>query len=98
MMTAPILQIIWSHRISFLVMMGFTFIAFAFVIFTLTKRVTVRTSIAIGSAALGDKQEAFELPENVARRIPSVYSPAALLAMADNAFSSCALAALQNRL
>jgi hypothetical protein len=96
MMTAPILQIIWSHRISFLVMMGLTFIAFAFVIFTQPKRVAVRSSIEIGSAAIGDKQEVFELPENVARRIPSVYSPAALLAMADKDVSPLALGALQN--
>src|SRR5260370_30582274 len=96
MVPAPILQIIWSHRISFVVMMGLTFIAFVFVICTLPKRVTVRSSIEIGSAALGDQQEAVELPENVARRIPSVYSPAALLATAFNDVSPFALVALQN--
>lgn len=77
-------------------MMCLTFIALAFVIFTLPKRVTVRSSIEIGSAAVGDKQEAFELPENVARRIPSVYGPAALLAMANNGVSPLLLGALQD--
>jgi len=96
MMTAPILQIFWSHRVSFLVVMCLTFIALAVVIFTLPTRATVRSSIEIGSAAVGDKQEAFEPPENVARRIPSIFGPAALLAMASKGASPLILSALQN--
>src|ERR1700730_17884695 len=96
MMTASILQIFCSHRISFLVVMCLTFIALAFVIFTLPTRVTIRSSIELGSAAVGDKLEAVDLPENVARRIPSVYGPAALLAMANKGVSPVILGALQN--
>jgi hypothetical protein len=76
--------------------MCLTFIALALVIFTLPTRATVRSSIEIGSAAVGDKQEAFESPENVARRIASVYGPAALLAMANKGVSPSILGALQN--
>jgi hypothetical protein len=96
MMIAPILQIFWSRRISFLLVMCLTFIALAFVIFTLPTQATVRSSIEIGSAAVGEKQEAFEPPEDVARRIPSVYGPAALLAMANKGVSPLILSALQN--
>jgi len=95
-MTAPILQIFWSHRVSFLVVMCLTFIALALVIFTLPTRATVRSSIEIGSVAVGDKLEAIEPPENVARRISSVYGPAALLAMANEGVSPVILGALQN--
>ena len=95
-MTAPILQIFWSHRISFLVVMCLTFIVLALVVFTLPTRATVRSSIEIGSAAVGDKHEAFEPPENIAKRIPSVYGPAALLAMANKGVSPLILGALQN--
>jgi hypothetical protein len=96
MMIAPILQIFWSHRVSFLIVMCLTFIALAFVIFTLPTRATVRSSIEIGSAAVGGQQEAFEPPENVARRIQSVYGPATLLAMANKGVSPSILGALQN--
>jgi hypothetical protein len=96
MMIAPILQIFWSHRVSFLIAMCLTFIALAFVIFTLPTRATVRSSIEIGSATVGDKQEAFEPPENVARRIPSIFGPTALLAMANKGVSPLILSGLQN--
>jgi hypothetical protein len=96
MMNAPVLQIFWSHRFSFLSVACLTFIVLALVIFTLPKRATVRSSIDIGSAAVGDKQEAFEAPENVARRIPSVYGPATLLAMSNKGVSPAILGALQN--
>jgi hypothetical protein len=96
MITAPILQIFWSHRVSFLVVMCLTFIAFAAVIFTLPARVTVRSSIEIGSTAVGNRPEAFEPPENIAKQIPSVYGPAALLAMASKGTSSLILSAIQN--
>jgi hypothetical protein len=96
MMTAPILQIFWSHRVSFLIAMCLTFIALVFVIFTLPTRATVRSSIEIGSATVGDKQEAFESPENVARRISNIYAPAALLAMANKGVSPLILSGLQN--
>ena len=58
--------------------------------------VTVRSSIEIGSVAVGDRLEAIEPPENIARRIPSVYGPAALLAMANKGVSPATLGALQN--
>ena len=98
MTTAPIFQIFWSHRVTFLVVMCVTFIALALVIFTLPKRttVTVRSSIEIGSAAAGDRLEAVEPPENAARQIPGFYGPAALVAMANKGVSPAILAALQN--
>jgi hypothetical protein len=97
MTTAPV-QIFWSHRVTFLVVMCLTFIVLAFVIFTLPKRttVTVRSSIEIGSAAVGGRLEAVEPPENVARWIPGIYGPAALLAMANKGVSPATLTALQN--
>jgi hypothetical protein len=96
MMPAPIVQIVWSHRRPFLFVMCLTFLALAFFIFMLPKRATVRSSIEIGSAVIGDKQEPFEPPEYVAKRIPSVYGPAALLAMANKGISPLILSALQN--
>jgi len=96
MMTAPILQIVWLHRRPFFFVMGLTFLALAVVIFMLPKRATVRSTIEIGSAVIGEKQEAFEPPENVARRILSVYGPAALFATAGKGTSPSILSALQN--
>lgn len=81
---------------SFLVVICLTFIALAFVIFLLPTRAAVRSSIEIGSVAVGDKLEAIEPPENIARRIPSVYGPGALLAMASKGVSPAILGALQN--
>lgn len=95
MINAPILQIFWSYRFLFLVVMSLTFVAFAAVIFALPTRATVRSSIEIGSAFVGDKQEAFEPPDEVARRIPIVYGPAALLAMANKGVPASILAQLQ---
>jgi hypothetical protein len=95
-MTAPIIQAVWSHRRLFLFVMGLTFLALAFFISMLPKRASVSSSIEIGSAIIGDKQEAFEPPENVAKRIPSVYGPAALLAMANKGISPLILGALRN--
>src|ERR1700738_3736798 len=95
-MTAPIVQIVWSHRRPFLCVICLTFLAFAIVIFTMPGRATVRSSIEIGSAVVNGKQELFEPPEHVARRIPSVYGPAALLAMAGKGTSPAILSALQN--
>jgi|SRR5665213_1380508 len=95
-MTAPILQIFWSHRVSFLIVMCLTFIVLAFVILTLPTRATIRSSIEIGSAVIGEKQEAFEPPENIARRVPSVYGPSALATMAEKGVSALVLGALQN--
>jgi len=96
MMPAPILQIVWSHRRPFLFVMCLTLLALAIFIFMLPKRATVRSSIEIGSAVIGDKQEPFEPPEFVAKRIPSVYGPAALLAMANKGIAPLILGALQN--
>jgi hypothetical protein len=97
-MTAPIIPIMWMHRRLFVAVMGLTFLALALVIFTRPERmlVTVRSSIEIGSAAIGEKQEPFESPELVARRITSIYGPATLLAMAKKGTSPSILSALQN--
>ena len=96
MMIAPILQIFWSHRFSFLFVVCLTFVALALIIFTLPMRATVRSSIEIGSIAVGDRLDAIEPPENVARQIPSIYGPGALLAMANKGVSPVILGALQN--
>src|SRR5438874_2174883 len=97
MMTAPIVQIVWSYRRTFLLVMSLTFTVLAVGIFTLPKRTsTVRSSIEIGSALADDKQEAFEPPEYVAKRISSVLGPTALLIMAKDGTSPSILNALQN--
>lgn len=95
-MIAPIWQIFWSHRFSFLFVVSLAFGALALVIFTLPTRATVRSSIEVGSVAVGDKLEAIEPPENISRRIPTVYGPGALLAMANKGVSPAILGALQN--
>jgi len=95
-MTALIMQIIWLRRRLFLLVMCLTFLALAIGIFAIPQRVTVRSSIEIGSTTTYEKQEPFEPPEQVARRIPSVYGPAALLAMAGKGTSPSILSALQN--
>ena len=96
MMTPPIAQIVWSHRRPFLFVMCLTFLVLACVIFTLPERATIRSSIEIGSALVGKKKEAFEPPENITRRIPAVYGPAALLAIAEKETSPSISSALQN--
>jgi|GEM_PF-2886819 len=98
MMTAPILQIVWLHRRPFFFVMGLTFFVLAIVSFIIPKQkpVIVRSSIEIGSVAISQKQEPFESPEHVAMRVPSVYGPAALLAMAKKGTSPWILSALQN--
>jgi uncharacterized coiled-coil protein SlyX len=93
-MPAPLLKIFWSHRLSFIITMCSTFLVLALIVLKFPTRATVRSAIEIGTVAAGDKQEAFESPENIARRIPSVYAPAALLAMAKKDISPSVLGAL----
>lgn len=95
-MTAPSVQIVWLHKRLFLFVMCLTFVALAILIFMLTNRTTVRSSIEIGSAVIRENPEPFEPPEHVARRILSVYGPATLLAMAKKGTSPSILSALQN--
>ncbi len=95
MITTPILQILWSHRRSFVVVMCLTFITLAFLIFMRPNGVTVRTSIDIGSAIVGGKQETFDITEGVARRISVIYGPVALLNMANKGTSKVILTALE---
>jgi hypothetical protein len=95
-MIAPVLQIVWSYRRLLVLVTCLTFVALAIVIFALPTRETVRSAIEIGSAVVSEKPEPFELPEQVARRITSVYGPAALLAMAQKGISPAILNALQN--
>jgi hypothetical protein len=90
-------QVVWSYRRTFLLVTCFTFAVLSVGILTLLKRTsTVRSSIEIGSAVVGDKQEAFESPEYIAKRISSVLGPAALLIMAKEGTSPSILSALQN--
>jgi hypothetical protein len=95
-MIAPIIQIMWLNRRPFLWVMCLTFLALATVIFTIPKRATVRSAIEIGSAVINEKQEPFESPEYVARRIPSVYVPAALVEMERKGTPPSILSALQH--
>jgi hypothetical protein len=95
-MTPPILQIFWSNRFLFLFVMCLTFFVLAIGIFMLPARATVRSSIEIGSTAVYERQEPFDDPEVVAKRIPSVYGPAALLAMATKGISPRILGALED--
>jgi hypothetical protein len=98
-MTASVVQIMWLHRRLFIFVMCLTFLAVAIVIFlTIPKeqRVAVRSSIEIGCVTINGKQEPFESPEDVAKRIPSVYGPDALLEMAKKGAAPSILSALQN--
>ena len=76
--------------------MCLTFIVLTLVIFMLPTRATVRSSIEIGSVAVGDKQEALNPPDNVARQIPGIYGPTALLTMANKGISPPVLGVLQD--
>lgn len=98
MQTTPVLQIVWLHRRAFLAVMCLAFLVLALAIFIvpLPKRVTVRSSIEIGSTVINEKQEPFEPAEHIARRIYNVYGPAALLAMASRGISPSSLSALQD--
>jgi uncharacterized protein YceH (UPF0502 family) len=87
-MTAPILTIMWSYRRSFLLAMGLTFLVLALVILMLPNRAAIRSSIEIGSTLVAGKSEPFEPTENVAKRIASLYGPAALLAISEKGYSS----------
>jgi hypothetical protein len=94
MMTVPIMQTVWSDRRLFFFMMGLTFLSLAIVIFMLPKRATVRSAIEIG--VINQKLEPLEPPEQVARKIPSLYGPAALLVMGKKGTPPSVLSALQN--
>jgi hypothetical protein len=77
--------------------MCLTFLVLAIGIFMLPKsRALVRSSIEIGFAIINEKQEPLEPPEQVARRIPSIYAPAVLLAMEKKGTSPSILSMLQN--
>jgi hypothetical protein len=97
MMNAPILQILWLYRRLFLGVMCLTFLALAIAIFLLPKpRVTIRSSIEIGSTVINGNQVPLEQPEQVAKRIASVYAPPTLLTMAKKGTPPSVLSALQN--
>ena len=94
-MTAPVLPIVWSYRLSFLFVTCLTFIVLAFVIFTLPRH-ALRFDQRSKSALVNKKQEPLEPPREWRRRILSVYSPAALVAMAEKGIPPSILGALQN--
>jgi hypothetical protein len=89
------LQIICLRRRAFFSVMCLTFLACAIGIFTIPERATIRSSLEIGSADVDQKEEPLEPPEQVAQRIPAIYAPAALLAMAEKGTSPSILSALQ---
>jgi hypothetical protein len=94
-MNDPVLQIFWLHRRLFLGIMCLTFLALAIGIFVLPRpRAIVRTSIEIG--VINETLQPLEPPEQVARRIPGVYAPAIILAMARKGTPPSILGALQN--
>jgi hypothetical protein len=88
------LQIVWLYRRTFVSVMAITFVALAIVIFSQPKLATIRSFVEIGSAVINEKQEPIEPPELVAKLIPSLYAPAALLELASKGTSS--LTALQS--
>jgi hypothetical protein len=92
------LQIVWLYRRTFISVTALLFVALTIVItFSLpNQRATVQSSIEIGSAVIKAKQEPIEPPEMVAKLIPSVYAPAALLELASKGTSPLILSALQN--
>src|SRR2546426_3175764 len=95
-MTSTMLQIVWLYRRTFVSVMAITFVALAIVIFSQPKLATIRSSVEIGSAVINEKQEPIEPPELVAKLIPSLYAPAALLELASKGTSSLTLSALQS--
>jgi hypothetical protein len=89
------LQIIWLRRRAFFSLMCLTSLACAIGIFAIPERATIRSSLEIGSADVDQKEEPLEPPEHVIQRIPAIYAPAALRAMAEKGISSSILSALQ---
>ena len=90
------LQIIKFHRRLLLLVLLGTFLVLAIAIFLMPKGYVVRSSIEVGSALMGNKQESFEPPDQLAKQITSTYSSAAVLAMAQNGASPGTLVALAN--
>jgi hypothetical protein len=95
-MADSMLQIIKFHRRLLISILLGTFFVLAIIIFLTPKAYVVRSSIEVGSAVIGNKQDWFEPPDQLAKQIASTYSSTALLAMAQNGLSPGTLVALAN--
>jgi uncharacterized protein involved in exopolysaccharide biosynthesis len=94
---AAILGTLQSFRVTFLSVAGITFVLLAAAIFIFVQpRALVRSAIEIGTFSFNGREEPIESPELLAKRIPAIYVPAALAALAKNGVQQSTLGALQN--
>jgi hypothetical protein len=95
--TVAILGTLQSFRVTFLTVAGVTFVVLAAAIFIFVQpRSLVRSAIEVGTFAINGREEPLESPELLARRIPAVYVPAAITALAKSGVQASTLGALQN--
>lgn len=95
--TIAVLGTLASFRVAFLSVAGITFVLLAAAIFVFVQpRSLVRSAIEIGTFSFNSKEEPIASPELLARRIPAVYAPAALMTLAESGVPQSTLGALQN--
>jgi hypothetical protein len=93
--TAPGMRIIWFYGRIFFGVATVAFLGLAAAIFFFVKpTATVRSSIDIGSVFLDAREQFFEPPEIVAKRILALYASAALSAIGDDSIPATLAAAL----
>ncbi len=95
-MANSMLEIVKFHRRLLLSILLGTFLVLAIIIFLTPKAYVVRSSIEVGSAVIGNKQDWLEPPDQLAKQIASTYSSTALLTMAQSGVSPGTLVALAN--
>ncbi|WGR92914.1 hypothetical protein MTX20_34535 [Bradyrhizobium sp. ISRA435] len=95
--TAAILETLHSFRVTFLSVVGITFAPLAAAIFIFVQpHSLVRSAVEIGTFSFNGREEPIESPELLAKRIPAVYVPAALAALAKNGVRQSTLGTLQS--
>ncbi|MGY4237933.1 hypothetical protein ACVIIW_006880 [Bradyrhizobium sp. USDA 4449] len=95
--TTTILETLQSFRVTCLSVAGIAFVLLAAAIFIFVQpRSLIRSAIEIGTFSVNGREEPIESPELLAKRIPAVYVPAALGALAKNSAQLSTLGALQN--
>ncbi|QAU45939.1 hypothetical protein [Bradyrhizobium guangzhouense] len=86
-------QLFW---VTFLSAAGITFFILATAIFIFVQpRSLVRSAIEVGTVAVNGREEPLESPELLAKRIPAVYVPAAITALAKGGAPASTLGGLQ---
>ncbi|MCG2671587.1 hypothetical protein ACFPFP_32120 [Bradyrhizobium sp. GCM10023182] len=95
--TVAILGTLRSFRVTFLSVAGATFVVLAAaIIISVQPSSLVRSAIEVGTFATNDGEVPLEPPELLAKRIPAVYLPAAITALAKSGVQASTLGALQN--